>query len=105
MVRVERHVDGIPVGDAVHVFGDRYRAEGHVLDEGAGCESGASGGDLDDPVAFAFRKPFQYCVGGGERGDVDGRIGEMVRPRPVEHLAKDRIVCYWHVSPFLEPNL
>ena len=96
MVGVQRHVDRVALGDAVDVLGDRDGAERHVLHRGARGERGAAGRDLDDPVAPALGQPLQDGVGGGERGDVDGGIGELSLPRPIEHLAVPGMVGYRH---------
>src|ERR1700759_1539285 len=66
MVGVERDVDRITLCGAMNVLRDRDCAERHVLKRRARSKRGAAGGDLNDPVALALRKPAQHRIRGSE---------------------------------------
>src|SRR5690606_23761475 len=61
-------------------------------------ELGTARGDLDDAVALRLGEAAQCRVQGLGRGDVDGRVGELLRLRPVEHLVVDLGGCDGHLS-------
>src|SRR4030095_2702289 len=66
MICVQRDVDRITLRGAMHVLGDRDRAERHILERRARGTRAAACGDLDDAVALAFSEPAYHSVGGCE---------------------------------------
>ena len=66
VVGVQRDVDGITLRRAMHVLGDRDRAERRVLQRSARRKRAAARGDLDDAIGLALRETAQDGVGGGE---------------------------------------
>ncbi len=101
VVGVQRDGDVVLGGHDVGELGERDRARHHVLVVLATQELRTTGGDLDDAVALRLGEAAQGRVQGLRRGDVDGRVGELARLGPVQHLVVDLGSCDGHANPLL----
>lgn len=85
MVGVECDEDIVFFGEGVNRIGEDDGTFDGIIDGGAGCELAASGGNLDDPVGLGLGEGAEGSVDGGERGDVDGRVGVAAFLGGIEH--------------------
>ena len=91
VVRVKCDEDVVFLGEGVDGFGEDNGSKSGVSDGGSSCELPASGRDLNDSIGLGFGESFESSIGGGERGDVDGRIGISTLLGGIEHLG----VLFW----------